>query len=59
MDDVIVIVVQGSQEFVNVVVRYKQFDVGLVELGQYVVGQFYSLQVYFIGFNNQDIDFSC
>lgn len=58
MDDVIVIVVQGSQEFVNVVVRYKQFDVGLVELGQYVVGQFYSLQVYFIGFNNQDIDFS-
>lgn len=58
MDDVIVIVVQGSQEFVNVVVRYKQFDVGLIELGQYVVGQFYSLQVYFIGFNNQDIDFS-
>lgn len=38
MDDVIAIVIQGSQEFVNAVVRHKQFDVGLAELGQHVVG---------------------
>lgn len=38
MDDIIATMVQGSQEFVNAVVRHKQFDVGLAELGQHVVG---------------------